>query len=450
MAYIRCGGGGVPASLKTDMNAVLNKKFETSTTYPPNTWADTVNLMGVLPIRSAQGSIAHFSDGADLVPFKSAKFYITPQQASGTPTPSNPLPITGWTGANVNNSPLTPVDNKISFLPIQEGTGDPSLTNVRPIQAPLTITRDDESTLTVFGGSLNIETRELAIEWKEYTGSWTHYASSNSYKAYRSTLTDRSKTSTNALCNKISEYGSFSSASMTKNIIQLPVNSVANFYMALDENEDSSTIQLVYEVYTAEVIQLSATEFARALTALGAVTYPVSWSEHGTIYGGYFKDGELWATYKLADLSIMDWDSGAPNQDGYIRFVNHSAWGDKANGYRLFCDKFPVKTSLIPSSPTTIGVSGYSSNANIYIAVESSMLTGDLSTNAGRNTAFRDWISDNGLQILYELATPVKVADLDPLELVSFLGVNNVWCDSGDCEVEYRADIDLIISQLGG
>lgn len=142
-----------------------------------------------------------------------------------------------------------------------------------------------------------------------------------------------------------------------------------------------------------------------------------------TVYGGEVDvvGGEVTTTYKLADLSAMDWDSGAPNQDGYIRFVNRSAWSDKANGYKLLCDKFPVKTSLIPSSPTTIGISGYSSNANIYIAVESSMLTGDLSTNAGRNTAFRGWISDNGLQILYELATPTT-AQITPVTVNSIKG----------------------------
>ena len=170
---------------------------------------------------------------------------------------------------------------------------------------------------------------------------------------------------------------------------------------------------------------------------------PVSLGQ--TVYGGEGNEaGEFTSTYKLADLSTMDWDSGAPNQDGYIRFVNHSAWGDKANGYKLFCDKFPVKTSLIPSSPTTIGISGYTSNANIYIAVESSMLTGDLSTNAGRNTAFRNWISDNGLQIIYELATPATLS-VDPVAISSRLGVNNIYLDleASEIECEYYADPTL-------
>ena len=61
----------MPSGLQTSMDAVLNKKFGTSTTYPATGWPDDVNLMGPLPEKTASGSIAHFSDGADDVPLKS-------------------------------------------------------------------------------------------------------------------------------------------------------------------------------------------------------------------------------------------------------------------------------------------------------------------------------------------------------------------------------------------
>ena len=79
MAFYRCGGGGIPSSLKTDMNAVLNKKFGTSADYPPADWAPTVNLMGPLPEKTIVSSpIADFSDGADDVPTKSLIVTIPP------------------------------------------------------------------------------------------------------------------------------------------------------------------------------------------------------------------------------------------------------------------------------------------------------------------------------------------------------------------------------------
>ena len=51
----------------------------------------------VLPSDSVSASLATIPDGADDVPLKSWKSTIVPIQASGTPSPSNPLPITGRT-----------------------------------------------------------------------------------------------------------------------------------------------------------------------------------------------------------------------------------------------------------------------------------------------------------------------------------------------------------------
>ena len=83
MAYFRCGGGGIPSSLKTDMNAVYNKKFGTSTVYDPSVWASTANLMGPLPEKTIVSSpIADFSDGADDVPTRSLVVTI-PASLSG-------------------------------------------------------------------------------------------------------------------------------------------------------------------------------------------------------------------------------------------------------------------------------------------------------------------------------------------------------------------------------
>ena len=49
--------------------------------------------------------------------------------------------------------------------------------------------------------------------------------------------------------------------------------------------------------------------------------------------------------------------------------------------------------------------------------------------------------------LCYELATPLTV-QLTPHEVTALLGSNNVWADSGDSEVTYRADPTLYISRL--
>ena len=79
MAWFRAGGGGIPSSLKSDMNDVFNKKFGTVLQdYPPKDWPGTVNLMGPLPERTVSGSVVTFSDGADDVPLKSCAVTIAP------------------------------------------------------------------------------------------------------------------------------------------------------------------------------------------------------------------------------------------------------------------------------------------------------------------------------------------------------------------------------------
>ena len=108
MAYFRAGGGGIPASLKSGMNSVLNKKFGTSTTYPPSDWPADVNLLGPLPVKTASGAIASFSDGADDVPVKSCKVSFTPSGGGGTP--SSPVLIQGYTGLTLYQDVFNSID----------------------------------------------------------------------------------------------------------------------------------------------------------------------------------------------------------------------------------------------------------------------------------------------------------------------------------------------------
>ena len=49
-------------------------------------------------------------------------------------------------------------------------------------------------------------------------------------------------------------------------------------------------------------------------------------------------------------------------------------------------------------------------------------------------------------QLVYELATPITY-HLTPQEITSLLGVNNVWADTGNSDVEYRADTKMYIDK---
>ena len=138
MAYFRCGGSGIPASLKSGMNSVLNKKFGTSTTYDPSGWPDDVNLMGPLPIKSASGAIASFSDGADGVPVKSCVVSFLPSGGGGTP--SAPVAIVGHSGITLTN---------------KDNMSTPTHTD----------TYTDTFGQTIYGGSRDLTTDKASVTW---------------------------------------------------------------------------------------------------------------------------------------------------------------------------------------------------------------------------------------------------------------------------------------------
>ena len=51
-----------------------------------------------------------------------------------------------------------------------------------------------------------------------------------------------------------------------------------------------------------------------------------------------------------------------------------------------------------------------------------------------------------GSQVVYELATP-QTYQLTPTEVALLKGQNNVWTDSGEVEVTYKADVGLYIDK---
>ena len=60
--------------------------------------------------------------------------------------------------------------------------------------------------------------------------------------------------------------------------------------------------------------------------------------------------------------------------------------------------------------------------------------------------AFKQWLAENPVTLVYELATPTELTGLTPHEIDTLLGDNNIYADTGTVEVEYRADIDLALN----
>lgn len=104
----------------------------------------------------------------------------------------------------------------------------------------------------VYGGYVDAENGEVVEEWYSVpTSAWTTYKQNNGYICYRTGGSPGTISGGTWFSNVISEYGSFSSSAMNKNIIQKNGSSNGGtIYMALDENVDISTVQVVYPIST--------------------------------------------------------------------------------------------------------------------------------------------------------------------------------------------------------
>ena len=112
----------------------------------------SADLLAIMPVGTASGAVANFTTEipTNLVDCKAS---IIASQASGTPTPSNPLPISGYTGVTISVA-----DENMS------------------VQDTYTISWQTEAG-TVYGGTLDVTTGTLTVTWTSLNlGSvnWTY------------------------------------------------------------------------------------------------------------------------------------------------------------------------------------------------------------------------------------------------------------------------------------
>ena len=193
-------------------------------------------------------------------------------------------------------------------------------------------------------------------------------------------------------------------------------------------------------------------EVGSTATAYEAYSAPevksISWeSEAGTVYGGSLNvtTGVLTVTHNLfvynADnVPTMSLAGMAAALGEKKRIFINQTGISRGKGQtvldNVYCDKYKT----VSASTQYTGVEG--------IAIRDNATTGfyiydeDIQTVA----AWQDEIRTNGLTIAWEIDTP-EVYQLEPEEVKTLLGVNNIYADTGDVEVTYRADIDLYIAK---
>lgn len=390
--------GAIPRSLAESVSLMLNKKLGVSTGFKPSEWANAINLLGELPVKTASGAIASFSDGADDVPISDCKFYFSPKQASGTPSPSNPLAITGWQGLTVYHTGKNLI-NKSDFI---NGTIGGSNGVVTPGNTKTLCT---EHAFPIKGNQSIVFSCNAELDAR---GVYC-YASDGTFLRRQGSLG-----TTNVMALNLQDDVSFIRVTLRKH----------------DETDltpsDITSVQVEYTSGSASTYE-----------AYNAETKAVTWTEQGTIYGGSIdNNGLLTIDYPSVAHMTENLSSWATtNTSGVFQCSNIAQYRQNA---MFWCDKFEWASPRGSSSLANLGTGRICFNTtytNIVICTGHATLE-----------AFKEYLNGiGGFDICRKVITPETV-QLSALNLATYYGDNNFWSEGDSTEVTYRRDIELALA----
>lgn len=325
---------------------------------------------------------------------------------------------------------------KAEFTPVQEGTGDPSPDNVRPITGWTGMTLYHASknifSSTIEQGSFNSSTgaevtSSSRIRSKYVPISAGMFTVSNSsgldtvvyvYDTNQSFLSDESI---------VSWQGSTYTFTVTK----------AKYVRFAWKNSAGSTIT----PSSISGIQLECGSAATTYEPYSGTTLPIDWSSAGTVYGGYVDlvTGEVWETHRkvpiVRNANDTYWNSWSSSLM-YNSTTMGTANGRRKAGTEVLSDTLtPIGGTANPQGVTTLDeIRYYGVNASypqyLFMANPDGLSAAD----------WRKWLYDTypDASLCYELATPTLVTTLTPTELRTLIGTNNIWSTAnGNVTAEY-------------
>lgn len=367
-------------------------------------WYRRRGLMVTPHIESVTGSIASFNSDYSKIPVKRLICNIEPiQEGTGDPSPENIRPISGRSGLNV----MQAGKNLIQHFIVNDIT-----------VLGLTLSLRDDGTILISGTPTNGSTAKILTrrtfnrgDIRLKAGTYTFKISSDNPYIYAQAVTYDNGT-----------FYARSTDTPTKTIetdfdvryldIAISPNNGENVNVIIKPQLELGSVATDYEPYKGS-------------------TYSINWeTEAGDVYGGTLDvvSGKLVVDMALNTLNGSESfsDNGRMPYGGMQ--VLYTPLPTKANDD-------PIIGSNMLSNIFTRTVSfdkpfffcGRATNGNIYFNMPETVTT---------IQQVRDWFSANNTQVWYKLATPIEI-QLAPQEVKTLLGTNNIWCDSGDVTVDY-------------
>ena len=373
-----------------------------------NALADAVNK--TLPIDTASGAIASFPDGADNALVEDLTVSIVPKQAgSGTPSPSNVRAISGFTAATIKRA-----GKNILPFPYRDSSATSS---------GVTRTVNDDGTISLSGTATAafsfVYTANLMETIKPNVGDVLIFTDGLTYASNR--YSRLLWADTNAGLGTVNE-------SYALTVTQEHLDRGVYFGLRINSGAvcDGVVVKPMVRVYGDSEYEPYSIQ-----------TYEVSFGSAGTVYGGTLDvtTGVLTVTKKAVDMGSLGWTMPATSifqSPIFSDAVTPTVLGDEGSICSMF-ERVNYPSGWADGKYTMCDIN-YSSlkRAHVYDTTHT--------TAAAFTTAV------TGQTLVYTLATPIEY-NLTPTEVRTLLGANNIWSDTGDTTVEYRADTGLYIDK---
>lgn len=390
-------------------------------------------ILASFPTDTASGPIASFSDGADDMPMQSLVVNMEPiQEGSGDPSPDNVRPISGRTGCEVtrtgknllmNINPDTVETNGVTFTKNTDGSVTANGTVGSSSAAYYNLTNSTRFESAVFpckqfiGKTLlysisDVETPILARAafWRE-NGSY--------FQPYSTFST-------------LQQFIVPDDAAYFRLFLQIPINTTVSNVTVYPMLRLLSDTDPTFEPYQGNTY---------------SITFPTS---AGTVYSGEidYMAKKLTVTHKMITFdgsNFLFTTKGATQlvdefytavTDGYLfdgtaRYVTT----EEGNAAGMICNIGPF-----------IRYTEYAYSAYIGSGGTKLQLRYAFPLSAGIDTVEKAnaYAQAQPIQCIYPLATPITY-QLTPTEIRTLLGINNIWSDAGDVDVTYPADTKMYI-----
>lgn len=340
-------------------------------------------------------------------------------------------------GATVQCMPVAnyPLSVQVEIAPTQEGTGDPSPENVRPIVGwdSVNVRRAGKNLLDWSKVSAFVfPAYGLSIEKKENSIRIFGTSTQNGYLSFNIATTTQSE-----LYGKNFIFSWFTSEENIVDVYGLRTVSEADIAIQMNLQEG--------QVYDFTIQIALGVQKLNAYVPYQGKTYTVQLGQ--TIYGGTVdavtgEGSEEWSSVNLSSSNILGILEDYANETTMLYYV--TTLNNMQDAMLVCCSHLPT-ANIVNSINTNIGIIGNPESDMAYIRLSKET--------ASNLDEFRQWVdaqyaAGTPVTVAYKLATPTQFQATGNVPIPALSGTNTLYADAGDISVTGASDPIATITAL--